>query len=79
MVCQSAKFAAEVPQENTSPLIWSMVKVSPICDPYVGEVPVREDTCSGSWTLLGRAASSFPCRFYLPSVPPGPHSLLGEQ
>ena len=27
------------------------VKVSPIYDPYVGEVPAREDTCPGPTAL----------------------------
>ena len=37
-------------------------------DPYVGEVPVRENTCHGPSALRGRVAGSFPHRLYLPSV-----------
>ena len=37
-------------------------------DLYVREVPVKEDTCPGPSALLGRVASSFPRRLYLPSI-----------
>ena len=36
------------------------VKVSTIYDQYVGEVPVRDDTCPGPLALRGSLASSFP-------------------
>ena len=48
-------------------------------DPYVGEVPVREDTCPGPSALRGRVASSFPRHLYLLSIPLGPQWLLGGQ
>ena len=47
------------------------VKVSPIYDPYVEEVPIREDTCPGPSALWSRVASSFPRRLYLSSVSTG--------
>ena len=44
------------------------VKVSAIYDPYVGEMPVREDTCPGPSALYGEVARFFPRRLYLLSV-----------
>ena len=49
-------------------------RFSPISDPYVGEVPVREDTYPGPsalWPVPFLAASISPV------FPPGPHSILG--
>ena len=36
------------------------IKVSPIYHPYVGEVPVREETCPGPSALQGSQALSSP-------------------
>ena len=52
-------------------------KVSPIYNPYIEEVPVREDTCPGPSALRGRVASSFPCCLHLPSVSTGSPFSVG--
>ena len=46
-------------------------KVGLIYDPYVREVPVREDICPGPSALSGRVAGTFPRRLYLPNVSTG--------
>ena len=45
-----------------------LVNVSPIYNPYAGEVPVRKDTCPGPLALWGRVNSPFPRHNFLPSA-----------
>ena len=49
----------------------NVVKICPIYDPYIGEVPFRGNTCHGRSELWGRVGSSFPCSLYFTSVSTG--------
>ena len=47
------------------------MKISPIYSLYIGNEPIREETCPGPSALWGSVTSSFPRRLYLPSVSTG--------